>query len=114
MRLAEYDEMVHALAPDRANQSFGEAVLPRRTWRYGFVTNAHRSQPARRSSAVDLIAITDQVARSLIPRECLRDLACNPSHGRMRCDVEPDKVPAGQPNHDEHIKQIEANGRNNE
>jgi hypothetical protein len=32
----------------------------------------------------------------------------------MRCDIDPDKVSAGQPNDDEDIKQIEANGRNNE
>jgi hypothetical protein len=32
----------------------------------------------------------------------------------MRCDVDPDKVSAGQPNDDEDIEQIEANGRDNE
>src|SRR5437016_12723208 len=41
---------------------------------------------------VDLISITDQVVRSLIPRECLRDLACDPVRGRMGCDVDRDKV----------------------
>ena len=64
------------------------------------------------SSAIDLISITDQVARSLIPKERLGDLASNPFRGRMRCDVDPDKVSAGQPNDDEDIEQIEANGRN--
>jgi hypothetical protein len=66
------------------------------------------------AAAVDLISITDQVARSLIPRERLRDLACNPFRGRMRCDVDPHKVSAGQPNDDEDIQQIEASGRHNE
>src|SRR5437016_7629908 len=69
---------------------------------------------SRGSSAVDLISITDQVARSLIPRECLRDLACNPFRGRMRCSIDPDQVSAGQPNDDEYIEQIKANGRDNE
>src|SRR5262249_52467014 len=32
----------------------------------------------------------------------------------MRCDIDPDKVSADQPNDDEDIEQIEANGRNNE
>jgi hypothetical protein len=32
MRLAEDDEMVNALAPDRPDQPFGKAVLPRRRW----------------------------------------------------------------------------------
>src|SRR5262250_1424134 len=47
---AQHDGMVYALAPDRSDQSFGKAVLPRRTWRDGFVTDAHGSQSARRSS----------------------------------------------------------------
>jgi hypothetical protein len=32
----------------------------------------------------------------------------------MRCSVDPDKVSAGQPDNDEDIEQIEANGRDNE
>src|SRR6266568_5533984 len=68
----------------------------------------------RRVTAVDSIPIPDQVARSLIPRECFGDLACDPVRGRIRCGVDPDKVPARQPNDDEDIEQIEPNGRNNE
>src|SRR5438093_5281028 len=32
----------------------------------------------------------------------------------MRCSIDPDQVSAGQPNDDEDIEQIEANGRDNE
>jgi hypothetical protein len=59
VRFAEEDEMVDALAPDRSNQSFGEAVLPRRTWGDGLVTDAHGSQPVPDGDAVDLIPIAD-------------------------------------------------------
>src|SRR5436309_11006895 len=106
--------MVDALAPDRSNQPFGEAVLPRRAWGDRLVTDAHGTQSVRDGSAIDAIPITDQVARSLVPRECLRDLACDPFRGRMSCDVDPDKVAASQPDDDEDIEQIEANSRNNE
>src|SRR6266550_7807627 len=41
---------------------------------------------------------------------CPRDLACNPFRGRMRCDVDPDKVSAGQPDDDEGVEHVEANG----
>src|SRR5262249_42019743 len=102
--------MVEALASDRSHQSFGEAVLPRRTCGDRFVVDAHSSQSMRdRSaiddpdhgsdsvdrSAIDLIPITDQIAWGLIPRECLRDLACDPVRCRMRCDVDPDELSAG-------------------
>src|SRR5437764_8748017 len=39
---------------------------------------------------------------------------CDPVRGRMGCDVDPDKVSAGQPNDDKGIEQVEANARNNE
>ncbi len=41
VRLAQGDDMVGALATDRSDQPFGEAVLPRRAWGNGLVTDAH-------------------------------------------------------------------------
>src|SRR2546426_6071477 len=87
--------MVDALASDRSDQPFGEAVLPRRAWGDGLVADAHGAQSVRDGSAIDAIPITDQVARRLSPRECFGDLACDPVRGRMGCDVDPDKVSAG-------------------
>src|SRR5258705_730088 len=106
--------MVDALASDRSDQPFGEAVLPRRARGDGLVTNAHGTEPAFDEHAVDPIPIAEQVARGLSPRECLCDLTCDPFRGRMWCDVDPDKVSALQPNDDEDIEQLEANGRDNE
>src|SRR6266404_78507 len=106
--------MVDALASDRSNQSFGEAVLPGRTWGDGLVTDAHGSQSMPDGNAIDLIPIADQVARGLIPRECLCDLTRDPVGGRMRCDVDPDEISAGQSHDDEGIEQVEAKGRGNE
>src|SRR5438067_571691 len=84
--------MVDALASDRSDQPFGEAVLPRRAWGDGLVADAHGAQSVRDGSAIDAIPIADQVARRLSPRECFGDLACDPVRGRMGCDVDPDKV----------------------
>src|ERR1700730_8802147 len=106
--------MVDALASDRSDQSFGEAVLPRRAWSDRFVADAHGAQSVPDGSAVGSIPITDQVARRLMPRECLRDLARDPVRGRMRCDVDPDEISAGQSHDDEGIEQGEAKGRGNE
>src|SRR5262245_1438395 len=41
MRFAQDDNMVDTLATDRSDQSFGEAVLPRRAWGNGLVADAH-------------------------------------------------------------------------
>ena len=106
--------MVDALASDRSDQSFREAVLPRRAWSDRFVADAHGSQSMPDGNAIDLIPIADQVARRLIPRECLGDLTRDPVGGRMRRDVDPDKISAGQSHDDEGIEQVEAKGWGNE
>src|SRR5207244_605820 len=69
--------MVDALASDRSDQPFGEAVLPRRAWGDGLVADAHGAQSVRDGSAIDAIPMTDQVARRLRPRECCDDLRCD-------------------------------------
>src|SRR5437588_9136527 len=102
--------MVDALASDRSDEPFGEAVLPRRAWGDGLVADAHGAQSVRDGSAIDAIPITDQVARRLSPRECFGDLAGDPVRGRIGCDVDPDKVSARQPNDAEGIGQFEADG----
>src|ERR1039457_6560185 len=106
--------MIHTLAPDRSDQTFGKAILPRRGRRGGPVPDAHGAHSACDDAAVDPIAIADEVARRLIPREGLGQLARNPFCGRVCCDVDPDEVSAIQPNDDEGIEQVEADGWGNE
>jgi hypothetical protein len=106
--LAQGDDVVATFAADRSDEPFCAAVLPRRTWGDGPVPDAHCPQSARDRGTVDPVPIADQVARSLIPRECLRDLPCNPFRGRICCDVNPDKVSARQPDDDEGVEQVEA------
>ena len=72
MRLAQDDEMVDALAPDRSDQPFGKAVLPRRGWCRRPVPNAHGAQSACDAGAVNPIPIANEVLRGIIPRKCLR------------------------------------------
>jgi len=71
MLLAQDDDMVHTLAPDRSDQPFGTTVLLRRGWCSRFVSDAHRANSAHDEGAIDSIPIPDEVARRLIPREGL-------------------------------------------
>src|SRR5215207_4974564 len=68
MRLAQDDDMVHTLAPDRSDQPFGKAILPRRGRRRRLVPDAHRAHPSYDAGAIGSIPIANEVARSLIPR----------------------------------------------
>src|SRR6202521_2368546 len=87
MCLAEDNDVVQALAPDRSDQPFGKAVLPRRGWCGRLVPGAHGAQSACDDAAIDPIPIADEVARSFIP-------TCNPFCRRICCDVDPDEVSA--------------------
>src|SRR5450631_4049575 len=108
MRLAQDDDVVHTFTPDRSDQPFDKPILPRRGWRGRPVPDAHSAQSASNNP------IADEVARHLVPRKSLGDLTRNPFGRRIYCDVDPDKVPAVEPDDDEGIEQVETDSWNNE
>src|SRR6266576_5108208 len=114
VHLAPNHHMIQTLASNRSDQPFGKAILPGRSWCGRLVPDAHGAQSARDDAAIDPVAIADEVVRSLIPRKCLRYLACNPFGRRICCDADPDQVSAVEPDDDERIEQIETNSWNNE
>src|SRR6266853_3582654 len=114
MHLAQDNDVVHTLTPDRSDQPFGKAILPRRGWCGGLVPDAHGAQSACDDAAIDPIPIADEVTRSLIPRKCLRYLTCDPFGRGICCDVDPDEVSAAEPEDDEGIEQVETDSWNNE
>src|SRR5258708_27518749 len=69
VRLTQGDHMVDAFASDRSDQSFGEAVLPKRAWSDWFVADAHGSQSMPDGNAIDLI-------QTSIMYLCSRSRAC--------------------------------------
>src|ERR1700687_3570260 len=87
MRLAQDNHMIDALAPDRSDQPFGKAILPRRAWCSGLVPDAHGTQSARDDNAVDSIPISDHIARSHVPGKRLAYLTCNPLRRPLCCVV---------------------------
>src|SRR6266481_1465334 len=114
MYLAQDNDVVHTFTPDRSDQPFGKAILPRRGRCGRLVPDAHGAQSARDDAAIDPVAIADEVVRSLIPRKRLRYLTCNPFCRRICCDVDPDEVSAVEADNDEGIEQVEADSWNNE
>src|SRR6266853_1014870 len=114
MHLAQDNDVVHTLAPDRSDQTFDNAILSGRGWCGRLVPDTHGAQSARDNAAIDPIPIADEVVRSLVPRKCLRYLTRNPFGRRICCDVGPDEVSAAEPDDYEGIEQVETDGRNNE
>src|ERR1700745_1269748 len=114
MRLAQNDDVIQTLTPDRSDQPFGNAVRPRRDWCGSLVPDAHGAQSARDNTAIDSVPIADEIVRSLIPRKRLGYLTCNPFCRRSCCDVDPDELSAAQPDDDEGIEQVETDRWNHE
>src|SRR6202142_4013867 len=114
VHLAQDNDVVHAFTPDRSDQPFGKAILPGRGWCGRLVPDAHGAHSACDDAAIDLLAIADQVARSLVPGKCLRYLTGNPFSRRICCDVDPDEVSAVEPDDDEGIEHVETDSWNNE
>src|SRR6202163_845274 len=114
MHLAQANDVVHTLTPDRSDQPFHKAILPRRGWCGRLVPDAHGAQSARDDAAIDPVAIADEVVRSLISRKCLRYLTCNPFGRGICCDVDPDEVSAVEADDDEGIENVETDSWNNE
>src|SRR6202035_4912467 len=114
MHLAEDNDVVHTFTPDRSDQPFGKAILPRRGWCGRLVPDAHSVQSARDDAAIDPVAIADEVARSFIPGKCLRYLTSHPFGCRICRDVDADEVCAVELDDDEGIKQVETDSWNSE
>src|ERR1700716_3206528 len=114
MSLAEDNDVVQTLAPDRSDQPLGKAILPGRGWRNWLISDAHGAKSACDNGAVDLIAVPNHITRSLIPRKCLGDLACYPLRCRVGCDIDPYEISAMMPHDDKAIHQSEADGWDHE
>src|SRR5476651_2601887 len=65
MLLAQDNDVVQTLAPDRSDQPLGKAVLPRRRRCNWLVSDTHGTQSARDDSAVDSISISDPYGQKI-------------------------------------------------
>jgi hypothetical protein len=87
--LAEYNNVVKAFPSDRTDQPFSVSILPRGARRRGSIANAHRSKSSDEDLAIGPVPVANEIAGSLFPATCLRELICDPFCGRMRCDAKP-------------------------
>src|ERR1700731_3079472 len=85
--LAEHNNVVKAFPSDRTDQPFGICVLPRGPWRCWSVANSYRSESADKDLTIGPIPVTNEIAGSLFPAACFRDLICDPS--AVGCAVTP-------------------------
>src|SRR5713226_8777574 len=92
--LTEHNDVVKAFPSDRTDQPFGISVLPR---------GARRCRP-----------VTDQVAGSLFPTACFRDLICDPFRSGVSCDAKPQNLSSAVPHDQQSIEQAKRDRRHDE
>ena len=86
MPLADYYDMVKAFPPNRANHALRIGVLPRRAWRNDRLSDVQNPGLTRKSFAIDLVSVADQIPRRLLLQAArLEKLPRRPLRGRMLC-----------------------------
>src|SRR5260370_35940652 len=114
MAFAEYNDLVNAFPSDRTDQPFGICVLPRGTRRCWPVANAYRSESADKDLTIGPVPVTNEIARSLFPPACFRDLICDPFCSWMRCDAKPQNRSPAVPHDQQSIEQAKRDCRHDE
>jgi hypothetical protein len=112
--LSEYDEVVEAFPPDRADQSFRVPVLPWRASGDWLVANAHGAEPAPDRSAVNPILVSDHIAWGFIPRKRLGDLLRDPFRRWVSRNIDQNQLAPSQSDNHQNIELNEADGRDHE
>src|SRR5712675_684942 len=112
--LAEHNNVVKAFPSDRTDQPFSICVLPRGTRRCWSVANAYRSESADKDLTISPVPVTNEIARSLFPPACFRDLICDPFCGWMRCDAKPQNMSPAVPHDQRSIEQAKRDCRHDE
>src|SRR6202045_1263575 len=109
--LAQDDNVVKAFPSDRTDQAFSICVLPRRAGRRRSVANAYRSESADKDLTIGPVPVTNEIAGSLFPPTCFRNLICNPFCGWMRCDAKPQNMSPAVPHDQQSIEQAKRDCR---
>jgi hypothetical protein len=80
--LAKYNDVVKAFPSDRTDQPFGISILPRGARR-------RRSESADKDLTIGPVPVTNEIAGSLFPATCFRELICDSFCSRIRCNAKP-------------------------
>ncbi len=112
--LAEHNDMVQALSTNGTYQALDKRGLPRRSRGDGDFGDVQAGSLSPEVVAIDAVTVSEQIAWSGVPRECLHDLRCGPLRSRMLGDVEVNDTPALMRQNQEDKQELEVDGRHDE
>ena len=111
MSLAKDHQVIQALAAQRADQSFCNAILPWRSRSNRPVADPHRSDAGGEDMSVGPVIVTHQVSRCRDPWERLGDLPRKPLRRRMPGHLKPQQPPSAVSHNQEGKQPIEGHRR---
>jgi hypothetical protein len=111
MRRVEHDQVIRALASDRADQAFNISVLPGRTERRGSVPDPHCSDTSLERDAIGSVIVANEIFRRAVPRERFGDLARQPLSRRIAGHREPRQSPSFVPENQKCEQRLKRNRR---
>ena len=114
MSLAEHDDMVEALASERADEALREGILPRAMRGGEDFLDAHAFDALPKVLAVDAVAIAEEIGGCGVVREGVDELLGGPGGSGMLGDAEVDDPSTMVSEHDENEEHAQAGGGNGE
>jgi hypothetical protein len=105
---AQHENVIQALAPDRADEPLRDGILPRTVRCREDFCDAHALHSVRELLAVDAVAIAEEIGRRGVVREALPDLLGHPLRGGMLGHVEVDDAAAIVSQQDENEEHSQA------
>ena len=112
--LIENHNMVQTLTSNRANQPFGQCVLPRTPRRSDDVIDPQRLYPVPELVAIDSVTVADQVCFGVPFGEGFDHLLCGPFGTRVFRDPEMKHLPPLMLQHDKNEQNPQADSRHGE
>ena len=113
-RLVYDNDVIEAFAADGADQALDIRSLPGTSGSGEDFGDMQVSDLSPEGVAIDAVTISEQVARSGVPWEYLRDLRCRPLGSRMLGHVEMNDTPALMRQDEKDKQKLEVNGRYDE
>src|SRR2546428_1944240 len=114
MTLIEDDDVVQAFTADRADQAFGEGILPGGAWGDEDLVDSHVRDSASEVVTIDRVPIAEHIFGRRFIGKSVEHLASRPHGGWVGGDVDMDEVAAIVAEGEEDKEQAEGEGGDHE
>jgi hypothetical protein len=114
MTLAQHNDVVEALSPDRSDYSFSVRILPGRLGCSPNIFDSERPHLPLKRFSENRVAISDEKSRLIVDCAALEQLACGPDSRRMLSNIHMQDSPTVMAQDDQHDQHPECRRWNRE